>query len=106
MRPFFKVRPGAVAYLALAQGHRALFFLPFGIKKHKTRGVWYDNGSLLVASFLVVAIRAIINLKQSRQFDKLSKVKTNIQIDAVRAGRRQKISIFEIVVGDVIYNIN
>ena len=80
----------------------ALFFLPFGIKKHKTRGVWYDNGSLLVASFLVVAIRAIINLKQSRQFDKLSKVKTNIQIDAVRAGRRQKISIFEIVVGDVI----
>ncbi|KAH9764766.1 putative calcium-transporting ATPase 13 plasma membrane-type [Citrus sinensis] len=36
------------------------------------------------------------------QFDKLSKVSNNIQIDVIRNGRRQQISIFEIVVGDVI----
>jgi Ca2+-transporting ATPase len=79
-----------------------LFVVPFDIKKYGTRRVWYYVGSLLVASFLVVAIRAIIKFKQSIQFDKLFEVNNNIQIDVVRAGRRQQISIFEIVVGDVI----
>ncbi|KAH0640327.1 hypothetical protein KY285_036913 [Solanum tuberosum] len=39
---------------------------------------------------------------QNRQFDKLSKVSKNFPVEAVRKGRRQQISIFEIVVGDVI----
>ncbi|WMV47828.1 hypothetical protein MTR67_041213 [Solanum verrucosum] len=42
------------------------------------------------------------NFRQNRQFDKLSKVSKNIPVEAVRKGRRQQISIFEIVVGDVI----
>ena len=80
----------------------ALFVVPFDIKKYGTRRVWYEDRSLLLVSFLVVAIRARINFKQSIRFDKLFEVNNNIQINVVRAGQRQQISIFEIVVGDVI----
>ncbi|KAI7984280.1 Calcium-transporting ATPase 12, plasma membrane-type [Camellia lanceoleosa] len=40
---------------------------------------------------------------QARQFDKLSKISSNIKIDVARDGRRQEISIFDIVVGDVVF---
>ncbi|KAA8527656.1 hypothetical protein F0562_035475 [Nyssa sinensis] len=64
---------------------------------------WYDGGSIFVAVFLVIAVSAGSNFRQNRQFDKLSKVSNNIQVEVVRSGRRQQISIFEIVVGDVVY---
>jgi Ca2+-transporting ATPase len=77
--------------------------LTFGIKKHGIiKEGWYEGGRLLVALFLVVVISAISNLWQSRQLTKLSEICNNIQIDAVGVRKRQKVSIFEIVVGDVI----
>ncbi|WJX67996.1 Putative calcium-transporting ATPase 13, plasma membrane-type [Trifolium repens] len=45
---------------------------------------------------------SISNFKQNKQYDKLSQVSNDIQIDLVRSGRRQKVSIFDIVVGDVV----
>ncbi|CBI26323.3 unnamed protein product, partial [Vitis vinifera] len=63
---------------------------------------WYDGGSIFLAIFLVISVSAVINFKQNRQFDKLSKASNNIQVDVVRHGRLQQISIFEIVVGDVV----
>ncbi|CDO99120.1 unnamed protein product, partial [Coffea canephora] len=65
-------------------------------------GGWYDGGSIFVAVFLVISVSAISNFRQSRQFEKLSKVSSNIPVEVVRNGRRQQISIFEIVVGDVV----
>ena len=79
----------------------AVLSLVFGIKENGIKEGWYDGGSIFVAIFLVIAVSTISNFRQNRQFDKLSKV-SNIQIEVVRAGRRQQISIFEIVVGDVI----
>uniref|UniRef100_A0A3Q7I6T1 Cation-transporting P-type ATPase N-terminal domain-containing protein n=1 Tax=Solanum lycopersicum TaxID=4081 RepID=A0A3Q7I6T1_SOLLC len=76
--------------------------LGFGIKEHGLKEGWYDGGSIYVAVFLVIAVSSISNFRQNRQFDKLSKVSKNIPVEAVRKGRRQQISIFEIVVGDVI----
>ncbi|KAG2722221.1 hypothetical protein I3760_02G119100, partial [Carya illinoinensis] len=76
--------------------------LAFGIKQHGIKEGWYDGGSIFVAIFLVIVVSAISNFKQNRQFDKLSKVSNNIQVDVVRAGRRQQISVFDIVVGDVV----
>ncbi|XP_030973907.1 putative calcium-transporting ATPase 13, plasma membrane-type [Quercus lobata] len=80
----------------------AVLSLVFGIKENGIKEGWYDGGSIFVAVFLVIAVSTVCNFRQSRQFDKLSKVINNIQIEVVRAGRRQQISIFEIVVGDVI----
>jgi Ca2+-transporting ATPase len=80
----------------------ATLSLAFGIKEDGIKEGWYDGGSIFVAIFLVIAVSSISNFRQNRQFDKLSKVSNNIQVDVVRAGRRQQISVFEIVVGDVV----
>ncbi|XP_009108561.1 putative calcium-transporting ATPase 13, plasma membrane-type [Brassica rapa] len=80
----------------------ATLSLGFGIKEHGLKEGWYDGGSIFVAVFLVVAVSAVSNFRQNRQFDKLSKVSSNIKIDVVRNGRRHEISIFDIVVGDII----
>ncbi|KAK5805017.1 putative calcium-transporting ATPase 13, plasma membrane-type [Gossypium arboreum] len=80
----------------------AALSLGFGIKEHGLKDGWYDGGSIFVAVFLVIGVSAVSNYRQNRQFDKLSKVSNNIQVDVVRGGRRQQISIFDIVVGDIV----
>ncbi|KAI3449693.1 hypothetical protein Pfo_006358 [Paulownia fortunei] len=81
----------------------AALSLAFGIREHGAREGWYEGGSIFVAVFLVVAVSAASNFRQERQFDKLSKISNDIKIDVVRDGRRQKVSIFNIVVGDVVF---
>nr|DAD19681.1 TPA_asm: hypothetical protein HUJ06_021143 [Nelumbo nucifera] len=76
--------------------------LGFGIKEDGLKDGWYDGGSIFVAVFLVVVVSAVSNFRQSRQFDKLSGISNNILVDVVRDGRRKKISIFDVVVGDVV----
>lgn len=80
----------------------ATLSLGFGIKEHGLKEGWYDGGSIFLAVFLVIAVSSVSNYRQNRQFEKLSKVSNNIKIDVLRKGRRQSISIFEIVVGDVV----
>ncbi|KAI4369666.1 hypothetical protein MLD38_018083 [Melastoma candidum] len=81
----------------------AALSLGFGIKENGIKEGWYDGGSIFVAVFLVIVVSAVSNFRQSRQFEKLSEVSGNIPVDVVRDGRRQKVSIFEIVVGDVVF---
>ncbi|XP_059654500.1 calcium-transporting ATPase 12, plasma membrane-type-like [Cornus florida] len=80
----------------------AVLSLGFGIKQHGLKEGWYDGGSIIVAVVLVVAVSAISNFKQSRQFEKLSEESSDIKVEVVRDGRRQPISIFEVVVGDIV----
>ncbi|XP_023749222.1 putative calcium-transporting ATPase 13, plasma membrane-type [Lactuca sativa] len=80
----------------------AALSLGFGIKEEGAKEGWYEGGSIFVAVFLVIAVSAVSNFRQERQFDKLSKISNNIKIDAIRDGRRQKILIFDVVVGDVV----
>ncbi|ONI26414.1 hypothetical protein PRUPE_1G023200 [Prunus persica] len=80
----------------------AALSLGLGIKVHGLKEGWIDGGSIFLAIILVISVSAVSNYRQNRQFDKLSKVSDNVQIEAVRGGRRQQISIFDIVVGDVI----
>ncbi|KAA8537013.1 hypothetical protein F0562_029491 [Nyssa sinensis] len=80
----------------------AVLSLGFGIKQHGLKDGWYDGGSIIVAVILVVAVSAISNFKQNRQFEKLSDVSSDIKVEVVRDGRRQSISIFKVVVGDIL----
>lgn len=76
--------------------------LGFGIKQHGAEDGWYEGGSIVVAVFLVVVVSALSNFRQERQFDKLSKISNDIKVDVVRNGRPQQISIFDVLVGDVV----
>ncbi|KAL9168725.1 hypothetical protein ABFS82_04G034000 [Erythranthe guttata] len=81
----------------------AALSLTFGIREHGPKEGWYEGGSIFVAVFLVIVVSAASNFRQERQFDKLSKISKDIKIDVLRNGRRQKASIFDAVVGDVIF---
>ncbi|KAI3937314.1 hypothetical protein MKW98_001885 [Papaver atlanticum] len=80
----------------------AALSIGFGMKENGVKEGWYDGVSIFVAVFLVVGVSGVSNFRQSRQFNKLSMVSNNIQIAVIRDGRRHTMSIFDIVVGDVI----
>jgi len=81
----------------------AALSLGFGIKEHGAKEGWYEGGSIFIAVFLVVVVSALSNFRQERQFEKLSKLSKNIKVDVLRDTHRLKISIFDIVVGDVVF---
>ncbi|KAK9741969.1 hypothetical protein RND81_03G140300 [Saponaria officinalis] len=62
----------------------------------------YDGLGILLSILLVVMVTAVSDYKQSLQFKDLDKEKKNIKVDVTRAGERQKTSIYELVVGDIV----
>ena len=76
--------------------------LVLGIKTEGLEQGWYDGGSIAFAVLLVIVVTAVSDYRQSLQFQNLNAEKQNIQLEAIRGGRTIKISIFEIVVGDVL----
>ncbi|XP_071700936.1 calcium-transporting ATPase 10, plasma membrane-type-like [Rutidosis leptorrhynchoides] len=76
--------------------------LALGIKTEGIKEGWYDGGSIAMAVIIVIVVTAVSDYKQSLQFQNLNEEKQNIQLEVVRGGRRVRISIFDIVVGDVI----
>ncbi|XP_078164753.1 calcium-transporting ATPase 7, plasma membrane-type-like [Carex rostrata] len=88
-------------FLLLLAGCAAVS-LGFGIKEHGIKNGWYDGVSIFLAVFLVTVVSAVSNFKQSKRFDKLASECDNITVTVVRESRRQEISIFDVVVGDVV----
>ncbi|KAI6689764.1 hypothetical protein NL676_026592 [Syzygium grande] len=76
--------------------------LGLGIKTEGIKEGWYDGGSIALAVLLVIMVTAISDYRQSLQFQNLNDEKQNIQIGVMRNGRMVTVSIFDIVVGDVI----
>ncbi|KAG5008585.1 hypothetical protein JHK87_017100 [Glycine soja] len=76
--------------------------LALGIKTEGLAEGWYDGGSIAFAVLLVIVVTAVSDYRQSLQFQNLNAEKQNIQLEVIRGGRTIKISIFDIVVGDVI----
>lgn len=63
---------------------------------------WHDGVSIIFAILIVVNTSAWNDYNQSKQFRDLNKDKKNLQIAVVRDSRRCKVSIHDIVVGDVV----
>ncbi|XP_031484365.1 calcium-transporting ATPase 5, plasma membrane-type-like [Nymphaea colorata] len=80
----------------------AALSLGLGIKTEGIKEGWYDGGSIAFAVFLVIFVTATSDYKQSLQFQSLNEEKRNIKLEVIRGGRRFEVSIFDIVVGDVI----
>ncbi|OIW09320.1 hypothetical protein TanjilG_01291 [Lupinus angustifolius] len=76
--------------------------LVLGIKTEGLEEGWYDGGSIAFAVLLVIVVTAVSDYRQSLQFQNLNAEKQNIQLEAIRGGRTIKISIFDIVVGEVV----
>nr|DAD42498.1 TPA_asm: hypothetical protein HUJ06_000728 [Nelumbo nucifera] len=63
----------------------------------------YDGLGIILCIFLVVMVTAISDYKQSLQFRDLDKEKKNISVHVTRDGYRQKVSIHDLVVGDIVH---
>ncbi|KAK7265346.1 hypothetical protein RJT34_32965 [Clitoria ternatea] len=80
----------------------AMASLALGIKSEGIKEGWYDGGSIAFAVILVIFVTAVSDYKQSLQFRDLNEHKRNIHLEVTRDGRRVEISIYDVVVGDVI----
>ncbi|KAG6425756.1 hypothetical protein SASPL_109960 [Salvia splendens] len=80
----------------------AIASLALGIKTEGIKEGWYDGGSITFAVLLVIIVTATSDYRQSLQFQNLNEEKRNIQVEVIRGGRREKVSIYDIVVGDII----
>ncbi|XP_044463633.1 calcium-transporting ATPase 8, plasma membrane-type-like isoform X2 [Mangifera indica] len=80
----------------------AVVSLALGIKTEGTKEGWYDGGSIAFAVILVILVTAISDYRQSLQFQSLNEEKRNIHMEVIRGGRRIEVSIYDIVVGDLV----
>ncbi|KAH7420935.1 hypothetical protein KP509_13G031000 [Ceratopteris richardii] len=80
----------------------AMLSLGFGIKSHGIKEGWYDGASIAFAVILVVLVTSISDYRQSLQFLNLNDEKRNIPVHVIRGGKKIQISIFNIVVGDLV----
>ncbi|KAM1461869.1 hypothetical protein ACFX1Q_046032 [Malus domestica] len=80
----------------------AVVSLALGLKTEGLEEGWYDGASIFFAVFLVIVVTAVSDYRQSLQFQNLNAEKQNIQLEVMRGGRSVTISIFDIVVGDVV----
>eukprot|EP00252_Welwitschia_mirabilis_P022523 TRINITY_DN6111_c0_g1_i1.p1 TRINITY_DN6111_c0_g1~~TRINITY_DN6111_c0_g1_i1.p1 ORF type:complete len:1037 (-),score=213.98 TRINITY_DN6111_c0_g1_i1:60-3170(-) len=63
----------------------------------------YDGLGIVMSILLVVFVTAISDYRQSLQFKDLDKEKKKISIQVTRNGCRQKLSIYDLVVGDLVH---
>ncbi|KAF5750243.1 putative calcium-transporting ATPase 11 plasma membrane-type [Tripterygium wilfordii] len=63
----------------------------------------YDGLGILLSILLVVMVTAISDYKQSLQFRDLDKEKKKISVQVTRDGYRQEVSIYDLVVGDIVH---
>jgi Ca2+-transporting ATPase len=63
----------------------------------------YDGLGIILSILLVVMVTAISDYRQSLQFKELDNEKKKIFIHVTRDGCRQKISIYDLAVGDIVH---
>ncbi|KAK3025260.1 hypothetical protein RJ639_044502, partial [Escallonia herrerae] len=63
----------------------------------------YDGLGIILCIFLVVFVTVISDYKQSLQFKDLDKEKKNIMVQVTGDGSRKKVSIHDLVVGDIVH---
>ncbi|XP_074335055.1 calcium-transporting ATPase 4, plasma membrane-type-like [Apium graveolens] len=63
----------------------------------------YDGLGIILCIILIVMVTAISDYKQSLQFKNLDREKKNIMVQVTRDGSRQMVSIYDIVVGDIVH---
>ncbi|KAI5079340.1 hypothetical protein GOP47_0004819 [Adiantum capillus-veneris] len=80
----------------------AAFSLGFGIKSDGIKEGWYDGVSIAIAILLVIVVTGVSNYRQSRQFERLSEERDNIQVQVTRGGHRITVPLVDIVVGDLV----
>uniref|UniRef100_A0A0D9VA28 Calcium-transporting ATPase n=1 Tax=Leersia perrieri TaxID=77586 RepID=A0A0D9VA28_9ORYZ len=81
----------------------AVVSVAIGLATEGFPGGMYDGVGIMMTILLVVMITAASDYKQSLQFRDLDKEKKKIDVQVTRDGYRQKVSIYDVVVGDIVH---
>lgn len=76
----------------------------FGLyhKPGQPRVEWVEGVAIIVAIVIVVVVGSLNDYQKERQFEKLNKKKQDREVNVIRSGKPQEISVFDILVGDVV----
>lgn len=76
----------------------------FGIKNKdgEPKVEWVEGVAIIVAIVIVVVVGSLNDYQKELQFVKLNKKKTDRNINVRRSGKTQEMSVFDILVGDVV----
>ena len=69
----------------------------------EARVEWVEGVAIMVAIIIVVVVGAANDWQKERQFVKLNKKKDNRVVKVIRSGRSREISVYDLLVGDVIH---
>jgi Ca2+-transporting ATPase len=64
---------------------------------------WVEGAAIIVAIIVVVTVGAANDWQKERQFAKLNKKKEDRDVKVIRSGKMTEVSIYDIMVGEVIY---
>lgn len=64
---------------------------------------WVEGVAIIVAIMIVVIVGSLNDYQKERQFAKLNKKKQDRDVKAVRSGKTIEISVYDILVGDVLH---
>jgi len=88
------------AIVSLALG----LYRTFGSTHEELEGAkveWVEGVAIIVAILIVVVVGALNDWQKERQFAKLNRQKEDRQVKVIRSGKTVKISIYDVLVGDV-----
>lgn len=71
--------------------------------QHEARVEWVEGVAIIVAILVVTLVGALNDYQKERQFVKLNKKKEERMVKVVRSGKSQEISVYDILVGDVVH---
>jgi P-type Ca2+ transporter type 2C len=80
----------------------ALFSIVFGVFVSKTTADIAQGFAILTAIVIVSGVNSFQNWSKDREFQTLSKIKADRSVQVIRAGKEEAISIYDLVVGDIV----
>ncbi|KAL5354785.1 plasma membrane calcium [Pseudogymnoascus australis] len=89
------------AVISLAVGLYQTFGQPH--KEGEAAVEWIEGVAITVAILIVVVVGALNDWQKERQFGKLNKKKQDRTVNLIRSGKIQEISVFDVLVGDVMH---
>lgn len=76
---------------------------PAPSEDHEARVEWVEGVAIIVAILVVTFVGALNDYQKERQFIKLNKKKEERMVKVVRSGRSQELSVYDVLVGDVMH---
>ena len=91
----------AAAIVSLAIG----LYQTFGIARTPNNPPleWVEGVAIIIAIIIIVIAGSVNDYEKERQFAKLNKKKQDRTVKVIRSGKSQVVSLFEVLVGDVVH---